>query len=62
VIQYQEAFPAAEDAHASPAGDRAATAVDLIALSDNLQKLGYPYEAYQMREAAARLRRDLRQP
>jgi hypothetical protein len=41
------------------AGDRADAALKLMALSDELQRLGYPYEAYQVREAAGRLLRDV---
>ena len=42
---------------AQPAS-RLDAALALIALSDDLQRLGYSYEAYQLREAATRLLRD----
>jgi hypothetical protein len=42
---------------ASQTDGRADAALRLIPLADDLQRLGYPYEAYQLREAAARLLR-----
>jgi len=44
---------AADDA--SQTDGRAHVALRLLPLADDLQRLGYPYEAYQLREAAARL-------
>jgi hypothetical protein len=41
--------------HASQTDGRADAALRLIPLADDLQRLGYPYEAYQLREAATRL-------
>lgn len=59
-IEYQEVAGGRADARPAQPADRSATALMLIALSDNLQELGYSYEAYQVRKAAARLLRDLR--
>jgi len=42
---------------ASQTDGRADVALRLIPLADELQRLGYSYEAYQLREAAARLLR-----
>ena len=42
---------------ASQTDECANAAFRLIPLADDLQRLGYPYEAYQLREAAARLLR-----
>jgi hypothetical protein len=49
---------AARELEAPQAAGRLDAALNLIALSDDLQRLGYPYEAYQLREAAGRLLRD----
>jgi hypothetical protein len=57
-MQCQNVAGAAGDVGTPPPDDRSATALTLITLSDDLQRLGYPYEAYQVREAAARLLRD----
>jgi hypothetical protein len=57
MIQYKDSGPVAGvDAPGSP--DLAAAALHLRILSDTLERLGYPYEAYQVREAAARLLRE----
>jgi hypothetical protein len=45
-------------ADASQTDSRAYVALRLLPLADDLQRLGYPYEAYQLREAAAPLRYD----
>jgi len=42
-----------------PRTGRGDAVLKLIALAGDLERLGYPYEAYQLREGAARLLRDL---
>ena len=42
-----------------PRAGRSDAVQSLIALAGDLERLGYPYEAYQLRQGAARLLRDL---
>jgi len=57
-VQSQQPSGAAGSVRPLQPADRATTALNLIALSDDLQNLGYSYEAYQVREVAARLLRE----
>jgi|GEM_PF-5949155 len=52
-------LPTAGTAAEPPRTGRGDTVFKLIALAGDLERLGYPYEAYQRREGAARLLRDL---
>lgn len=52
-------YATSEPDAAQPA-NRLETAAHLMALSESLQRLGYSYEAYQLREAAERVLRDER--
>lgn len=53
------AQPAAAALEDLPRAGRADAVLRLIALAGDLERLGYPYEAYQLREGASRLLRDL---
>jgi hypothetical protein len=52
-------LPAAGTTAELPHTGRGDAVLKLIALAGDLERLGYPYEAYQLREGAARLLRDL---
>ena len=52
-------LPAAGTTAELPHTGRGNAVLKLIALAGDLERLGYPYEAYQLREGAARLLRDL---
>jgi hypothetical protein len=52
-------LPAAGTTAELPHTGRGDTVLKLIALAGDLERLGYPYEAYQLREGAARMLRDL---
>jgi hypothetical protein len=57
LIHEETAHPSTGTAGSGTAG-RLAAALKLLALGADLQRLGYAYESYQLREAAGRLLHD----
>ncbi|MHB8730233.1 MAG: hypothetical protein ACYDAB_00375 [bacterium] len=52
-------LPAAGALADLPRTGRSDAVLKLLALAGDLERLGYPYEAYQLREGATRLLHDL---
>ncbi|HKX19641.1 MAG TPA: hypothetical protein VJT33_16695 [bacterium] len=60
MITSNDLSPATAEPDAAPPTGRLDAVSRLMALSESLQRLGYSYEAYQLREAAERVLRDQR--
>jgi hypothetical protein len=58
VLIHDETPHPSTGAGASGTAGRIETALALLALGTDLQRLGYAYESYQLREAAGRLLHD----
>jgi hypothetical protein len=58
VLIHQDTTHPSAGAGASGTAGRRDTALALLALGADLQRLGYAYESYQLREAAGRLLHD----